>query len=92
MGHQGSRMEALSRQENRARREASKLTACHTLGRETEAAEAVGRTMWGPMLDFVNLVSAKGLALLEALGILSEEADTLHVSSYLTKSGARIRE
>lgn len=48
--------------------------------------------MWGPMLDFVNLASAKGLALLEALGILSEEADTLHVSSYLTKSGARIRE
>lgn len=48
--------------------------------------------MWGPMLDLVNLASAKDLALLEALGILSEEADTLHVSSYLTKSGARSRE
>lgn len=36
----------------------STLTACHTW----QENSAVGRTMLEPMMDFVDLVSAKGLA------------------------------
>lgn len=39
-------------------RDASTLTACHTW----QGNSAAGRTMWGPMMDFVDLVSAKDLA------------------------------